>query len=302
MKEWLSGRDWRFWSLFAACVLLALCLFRPTVPWPRPVYRYLFVLDITQSMNARDYHVEGLPADRLGFVQASLRRVLHELPCGSEVGLGLFTTQHSQVLFEPMELCAHHAIVDEVIARIDWRMAWAADSHIAHGLYTGLRKLAESDPKVRLVFFSDGQQFPPQAERPPFHGKPGEVNGWIVGVGGANPVPIPRYDRENRPLGYWQYNDLEDWLPTSELAARPRHDSSPYLSRLDETILKELAAITGLGYHRLTSPKELGKALQATDLAERRAVPTDARPALAALALGLLLLPVLAGRLGRRVR
>jgi len=300
MKGSLNRRDWRFWSLFSACVLLALCLSRLTVPWPRPVYRYLFVLDITQSMNARDYHVEGLPADRLGFVQASLRQALHALPCGSEVGLGLFTTQHSQILFEPMELCAHHAIVDEVIARIDWRMAWAADSHIAHGLYTGLRKLAETDPGIRLVFFSDGQQFPPQAEPPPFHGKPGAVRGLIVGVGGPQPVPIPRYDRENRPLGYWQYNDLEDWLPTSELAARPRHDSSPYLSRLDETTLKELTAITGLGYHRLTSPDRLNAALQAADLADRRVVATDARPALAGVALGLLLLPALVALFDRR--
>lgn len=300
MRSWFSRLGWRFWSLCAACALLGGSLLKPTVPWPEAVYRYLFVIDITQSMNARDYHVTGLPADRLGFVKASLQHALEELPCGSEVGLGLFTTQHSQVLFDPIEICTHQALIDDIIAHIDWRMAWAADSHIAHGVFTALRELTEADRTVRLVFFSDGEQFPPQAAAVPFYGKPGEVSGLIIGVGGASPVPIPRYDRENKSIGYWQYADLEDWLPPSELAGRPRHDSSPYLSHLDEPNLKALAATTGLRYHRLTTPAALIETLLDANLAERRIVALDARPALSLAAGVLLVMPMLVGLLNRR--
>jgi len=277
---------WRFWFLFTACVLLSLSLARPTLSLNRPVYRYLFIIDISQSMNARDYHQDGLPADRLGFAKASIRQALHGLPCGSEVGLGLFTTRNSQVLFEPLEICGHFPLIADVLEHIDWRMAWAADSHIARGVYTGLREAAARGPDTRLVFFSDGQQFPPEAEPPPFDGKPGEPGGLIVGVGGAQPVPIPRLDKDNNPQGFWEYVDLRDWLPPQ---AMPQDPASLYLSRLDEAALRNLAAITGLNYHRLETPQGLEFALLDKGLAAERVVAVDIRWMLALSALVLLL-------------
>ncbi|QSA98433.1 vWA domain-containing protein [Methylococcus sp. EFPC2] len=300
MKAWISRRDWRLGCRVGACAALALALNPPTVPWPKSVYRYLFVLDITQSMNARDYHVEGLPGDRLGYVKASLALALRELPCGSEVGLGVYATQHSQVLFEPVEVCSRIGLISTVLEGIDWRMAWAGDSHIAQGLYTGLRRLADTDPTIRLVFFSDGQQFPPQTEIPPFPGKPHQVAGLIVGAGGPQPVPIPRYDRDNRPLGYWQYVDVQDSLPRSQLEGRPANDRSNYPSRLDEMGLKALAAATGLNYHRLTTPQGLVSALDHPELAERLWVRLDLGPILASLALVLLVAPLLPDLIPRR--
>jgi len=278
---------WRFWCLFTACVLLAISLSHPTLALNKPVYRYLFIIDITQSMNARDYHQDGLPADRLGFVKASIRQALHEMPCGSEVGLGLFTTRNSQVLFDPIEICEHFPLIADVLEHIDWRMAWAADSHIARGIYTGLREAAARGQDTRLVFFSDGQQFPPETEPPPFDGKPGEPGGLIVGVGGAQPVPIPRLDKDNSPQGVWEYVDLRDYLPPSMM---PPDHSALYLSRLDEQALRSLAAITGLGYHRLETPQGLSHALLHKDLAAQRVVAVDIRWALALLALALVLI------------
>ncbi len=283
----LLALGWRFWSLSIACVLLAASLGRPTLPLNRPVYRYLFIIDITQSMNVRDYHQDGLPADRLGFVKASIKQALHDLPCGSEVGLGLFTTRNSQVLFDPLEICGHFPLIADVLEHIDWRMAWAADSHIARGVYTGLREAAARGPDTRLVFFSDGQQFPPETEPPPFDGKPGATGGLIVGVGGSQPVPIPRMDKDNSPQGFWEYVDLRDWLPPS---AMPQDPSSYYLSRLDEQALRNLAALTGLSYHRLETPQGLAQALSDKGLAAERVVAVDMRWMLALLALVLLLI------------
>jgi mxaL protein len=283
----MANPGWRFWSLLSAAALLALCLTRPTLPMQRPVFRYLFVVDITQSMNARDYHREGWPADRLGFVKASIRQALEGLPCGSEVGLGVFTTRNSQVLFEPLEICGHFPLIADVLEHIDWRMAWSADSHISRGLYTGLREAASRGADTRLVFFSDGQQFPPEPDFPPFDGRAGAVGGLIVGVGGSQGVPIPRLDKENRPIGFWEYVDLRDYLPASAL---PKDGSSLYLSHLDEPALNRLAAITGLSYHRLETPEGLSQALLAPDLAVERRVLADLRWALGLLALSLLLI------------
>lgn len=287
MMAFSLKQAWRLWSLFLACLLLAVSLAHPTLSLSQPVYRYLFILDITQSMNARDYHQDGLPADRLSFVKASIREVLLNLPCGSEVALGLFTTRNSQVLFEPLEVCEHLPLITQTLEHIDWRMAWAADSHIARGIYTGLRETAARGADMKLVFFSDGQQFPPEASPPPFDGKPGEIGGVIVGVGGAQPVPIPKLDKDNQPQGFWEYQDLHDFLPPS---AMPQDSAKPYLTRLDEIALRELATLTGLDYVRLENPLKLKQALLLPHLAKEHEVETDVRWVLALLALSLLLL------------
>jgi mxaL protein len=291
--RWLQ-RNWRLIALILAAGLLALTFAHPRLPLPRPVYRYLFVIDITQSMNARDYHAEGLPPERLGYVKESIRRVLHDLPCGSEVGLGLFTTQSVQLLFEPIEICDHFAVIDDVLSHIDWRMAWAANTFVAQGLYAALRDLENRDSGIRLAFFTDGQETPPQTLRPNFDGKPGAIRGVIVGAGGATPTVVPKYDRDNRFVGYWENADIEA-LPLSttaydnkvEAPALPREGN--YLSWLDEPHLQELSAITGLRYQRLESPERLSKLLRDPEFAERRTAATDIRPLLGVAALLLLL-------------
>ena len=299
MSSWVKGLGWRFWCLLLACTALGLSLAHPTLPLKRAVQRYVFVVDITQSMNARDYHLEHLPPDRLGFVKAAIARTLRDLPCGSEVGLGLFTTQNTQLLFEPLEICEHFAVIDDALAHIDWRMAWGANSYIARGLFTALREIAARDADIRLAFFTDGQQFPPEAEMPNFDGKPGQVRGLIVGVGAVQPVPIPKLDRENRPQGYWEYADVKDFLPPSESADARTRGSNYYLSRLDEQALRELAEFAGLRYHRLVSPAELSAALRSKELAVEHRVLSDVRWVLALLAIALLLATHLAGLRGR---
>jgi len=289
----MRGLGWRFWFLLLACAAMCLSLTQPTLSMKQAVQRYILVIDITQSMNARDYHVEHMPADRLGFVKAAIRQALYNLPCGSEVGLGLFTTQNSQLLFEPLEICEHFAIIDDVLEHVDWRMAWGANSFIAQGLLTGIREIAQRNADIRLVFFTDGQQFPPVTESPNFPDIPGAVRGLIVGVGGAQPVPIPKLDMENRPQGFWEYADLRDFLPPSELVDQRARTSNYYLSWLDEQSLQELAAMTGLSYHRLESSAGLSAALRSSDLAVEHSVDADVRWVLALLALILLLLTYL---------
>lgn len=281
--------NWRLWCLAGACLAAFLALLVPKFPLPRAVYRYVFVIDITQSMNAQDYHVANLPADRLGFAKEALRQAIRQLPCGSEVGLGLFTTQNTQLLFEPMEVCEHLAVIDETLSHLDWRMAWAANSQIAQGLYSALRHLAERDAGLRLVFLSDGQDAPPQTVKRSYDGRPGEVAGLIVGVGGTTPAPLPKYDRDNHQVGYWQNAEVNA-MPASdagEANAPAQRREGHYQSWLDEARLLELSAATGLRYHRLVSPEDLSRQLRDDAFAEYRIGLADVRwlPALLALAL-----------------
>ena len=259
-------KDKRIWVLALPGVLLLLALFKPNIPLRKDSYNLIFVIDITQSMNARDYHVEGMPSDRLSFVKESLKAVISSLPCQSKVGLSLFTTKNSFLLFEPLEVCEHYSVIEESLMKIDWRMAWAADSHIARGLYTSLRDAAKIDSGPSLVFFSDGQQTPVSAKDPRFLLERGQVKGLLVGVGNLLPVPIAKYDQNNIQTGYWQVDEAEKRIRKGQAL------SGEYLTSVQEQSLQRLAGITGLYYHHLETPEQLSRALQTADLRQQQVV------------------------------
>lgn len=273
-----------------AGMVVAVCLWRPTGTIPRQIYRYMFVFDITQSMNTQDYHLQGMPQDRLGFAKEAVRQGLHALPCGSEVGLGLFTTQTVHFLFEPLDICEHFGVIDDVLSHIDWRMAWSADTHVEMGVYHALRELGKIDPAIRLVFLSDGQETPPQSIRPQYDGKSGSIVGAIIGVGGVTPIKVPHYDRENQLLGYWENADIEKppistTVYSEKIETRTLPNEGLYLSWLDEPHLKAISAVTGLTYKRLETGSSFAEFLLSPLMAEQRPTATDLRPILAGAAL-----------------
>jgi len=277
---------WRFWIWLTAMALLATTFFHPTWNLPRATYRYLFVLDITQSMNARDYHLADLPNDRLGFAKTVLEQAILTMPCGSEAGLAVFTHKNTHLILTPLEICRHGTAIQDTLRAIDWRSAWAADSHIAYGLFDAIRTAKAVD--ATLVFLSDGEQIPNAAREPVFRGKAGEVAGWILGVGGPTPTPIPRLDMEGHPNGYWKITDLPRQTFTSRYRGdTPSRRSGLLLSHLDEARLKNLAAETGLGYRRLTTAGTLLETLSQPRTARVLPRETDLRPWLGGLALGI---------------
>ena len=279
--------------VLAAFILLALQFLLPKLPLPQAIYRYLWVIDITQSMNTPDYNVPDLPKERLEFVKATLRRALPALPCGSEVGVGVFTSQTVQVLFEPLEVCAHASVIDTVIARIDWRMAWAANSRIDQGLAAALRLVRTRNQNGRLVFLSDGQNAPGDERSPDFSAVRGQVRGFLIGTGSTQPSLVPRYDRDNRPLGYFLKTDSAH-LPEAD-AGTPATDPY-YHAWLDEAHLLQLADATGLAYQRLDDPAAFIATLNDPTLAEYRRTPLDVRWVVVLLATLLLLGSVMTAR------
>ena len=301
----LLRKQWRALLIGIAAMLVLACLWHPEWPIPRHVFRYMVVFDITQSMNTRDYHRPGWPEDRLGYAKESVRAVLHELPCGSEVGLGLFTTQTVHFLFDPLEVCGHFSVIDDVLSHIDWRMAWSADTHVEMGLYHAIRELKKENPGIRLVFLTDGQETPPQSVKPQPDGVTGEISGVIIGVGDITPVTVPRYDRTNQLVGVWENADIEkppisSTVYSETVITRTLPSEGPYLSWLDEPHLKEISAITGLGYERLDNPASLTKTMLSPAFTELRPTVTDLRPFLGSGALLILLVVFTTGGGARR--
>lgn len=312
MSFWQS-LDLRGRILLFSILLLMVCLFEPEAKLPSRVYDWFFVVDITQSMNVRDVVAAGNSISRLELSKLAIRRVLRSLPCGSQVSLGLFTERSTANIVHPLEVCAHFGALDETIAKIDWRMAWAADSYVAHGIYSAVDQAAKLGPDMRMAFFTDGHQAPEISARyaPVFEGEPGKVKGFVFGVGGTSASQIPMLDHHDNVTGYWGADDVQRYASfgLSETQSvldmeqqqtkgyhgrNAPHGSAPeeltgaHLSALNESNLQKIAKETGLEYYGIADGAKPASLITSRDMSVWRSAVSDLRPWLALPALWLI--------------
>jgi len=298
--------------MLLACLLLLISLGNPSLNLPRQTYDFMFVLDITGSMNVADAGPPGARQRRLAFARQLVRRAVEEIPCGSRAGLGVFTEHRTFLLFAPVEVCENHLVIWSMIDEIDGRMAWAELSEVAKGLYSGIesiRTLAAMEGgnaagNTHLVFMTDGHEAPPvhPALRPRFRGQTGDAGGLIVGIGGSEPVPIPYLDDDGQVAGYWAQDEVMqvdrhsagrpstqggeamagiDGSDVRERIAR----GTEHLSSLRESYLKQLAAETGLDYLRAGTGEAFARALLDSRYGRQQRVVTNVAWIPAALSL-----------------
>lgn len=311
-------------SIGMAMLLLVATLFEPHWTLTRNAYDFVVAIDITQSMNVADYQIDGKPVSRLNFAKHLLRKTLPELPCGSRVGWSIFTEYRVLLLVAPIEVCSHYHELVATLDRIDGRMAWANASEVAKGVFWSMRTARELGAGHGVVFMTDGHESPPlnPRHRPVYDGKPGEVRGVIVGVGGNTPMPIPKIDPEGHPLGYWAVDEV---MQTDVYSAgrtgsasgeRMVDGSGRAMEAMKSTMMEHLSSLRGaylaglaseleLGYRQLTDAPALLSALTAPELGRPVPYQADLRSVLAGLALALLVaahLPAMGPRSGLRER
>lgn len=298
---WLAARPGGLWWLAIAAASVSVALARPSMMREVALRDLLFVVDVTGSMNVRDYDVAGSPASRLDVAKSEIARLLRGLPCGSRVGLAMFTERRSFPLFAPAEVCANSAPMVETIGALDWRMGWDGDSHVAAGVQSAIR--LASSMQADLVFLTDGHEAPPlpYAGRRPMN-TDAALGGVLVGIGGAKPSPIPKYDEYGREIGFYSVEDMVHgsrvgMAPPTASSARGFHPrNNPYgeddlrgtehLSAVRTEYLRQMAAEAGLAYAPLDRGPALAEAISRASrarLTETR-VPLDWIFALLALA------------------
>ena len=303
MRERLE--DMRFWVLLAAAVSTVLAMVFPRLPLTRNVYDLIAVLDITGSMNTRDMTVQGKPASRLDAAKAALEQLLSDLPCQSRLGLGVFTERRSFLLFNPVEVCENFAPLEVAIRSLDWRMAWEGDSMVAKGFYHAM--LVAEDLNADLVFLTDGHEappLPPGAGLPEFEGTPGKVKGLVLGVGGREKAPMPKFDDDGNELGVYGPMDVpqenHSGPPPPDAHLRPGYHpkwapfgseastGEEHLSSVRSDHLAALSAKLGLSHADLIDSPDVRAAIADSAHTRRVEVAVDVRPVPAAIALALL--------------
>lgn len=285
----LGLADMRFWLVLAALGLTLAALLVPHIRRAGTAYDLVAVVDITASMNVRDYRHEGRPASRLEAVKLSLRKLVAALPCESRLGLAVFSARRTVLLLAPMEVCANFSALDASLSELDWRMAWEGDSYVAKGVHHGIATAA--DLGADILFLSDGHEAPPlhHTGLPAFAGTEGQVKGVLVGVGGRAKSPIPKYNEDGHQIGFVGADEVphenRHGLPPASAVQRegyhPRNapwgtapaTGDEHLSSVREEHLKRIAAQTGLAYAYLDKMPATSTLLRAIEgSAKRRTV------------------------------
>ena len=296
------------WMRVAGLLLVGLAMFHPNLPIERDFFRFIVSFDITQSMNVQDVGNPYDPVSRLAFAKQAVLEAMHRLPCGSEVGLAVFTQYRTFVLFTPIEVCQHFSEISQVIDQIDWRMAWRARSEIAKGLYSATRIVQDMENKPDLVFITDGHESPPinPVLRPNVNLELGKTTGVIAGVGGFSSQPIPKLDSDGKITGYWKAAEVMQvdaysygrvtgstvepmaGIDNSDLESRIRAGQE-HLSSIKESYLQQLAQESLLDYVRLEDGDQLAQHLLHAKFARQKVISTDIHWMFGLLALMLLL-------------
>jgi mxaL protein len=279
----IAFADRRFWLGCAALLLLLLTFVLPKLRSARAVYDVVAVLDITGSMNTRDQRADGLQISRIEMEKRALSSLLASLPCGSRLGVGIFVEERPFLLFEPVETCSNYEPLAKSIEGIGWRMGWDSESHIAGGLRAAMTTARDLD--ADLIFMTDGQETPPLSWSAPVDFAPvrGAVSGILVGVGGTDLVPIPKFDNAGREIGVWKPGQV----PSETGGMFKGHE---YLTAVNEPHLKELSAATGLSYVHLLRTDDLFAHLRLAVPRRMQQTTRDMRAIPASLALVLLVL------------
>jgi mxaL protein len=254
--------------LFLALIAVLVASISPKIELARDIRNYLFIVDITQSMNVQDMLRNGVKVSRIEYARHLLSETVKGLPCGTKISVGLFADSSVDVLYTPIEVCANFDVIENTLAHLEWRMAWHGGSRLRLGMQSASSLLLTLKDPAQVVFLTDGDEAPPLNAISKTDLKTLQNSaGWLlVGIGSNVPSPIPKFDEDNHFIGYWsQYATKMD---TVSAESRGKRDDSIadspgeyYLSALNQPYLMEMARDLGARYVRADKADHLLAAL-----------------------------------------
>ena len=266
--------------LTGALILLVLAMLNISAPVKRNIYSYILVADISQSMNVLDTTLNGKPTSRLAYTQYMLHRVIGEMPCGTNVSIGIFAGVSISAMYTPIEVCENFAAIEDTIDHLDWRMGWSGNSRIRESVFTLARVIRSFPEPAQVVYFTDGEEAPKlhafnTKDLTGFQG----ADGWLfVGIGSEKGAAIPKFDDKNQLIGYWSNESFAlqpgiAQISESNLGTRDDNvageTSDRFISKLNEEYLQSVAKEINAKYVRGDSVQSVLSAMKAQKPARR---------------------------------
>lgn len=247
--------------LIVVVLLLVLAIYKPQIQLKQGVHNYLLVADVSQSMNAQDLKLNNKTISRMDYTKHLMKRVVETSSCGTYISLGVFAAENVGLLLMPLEVCANYDVITDSIDHLEWRMAWRGNSRLSFGIKSAESMFDYLNIPATMLFFTDGDEAPKvnAINKLDLSGVQIGKNLLFVGVGGHQPVPVPRYNSSNKWVGYWSSETKENsagavgdtYSDTSKDEPDPivaYAEFDRYLSQLDSEYLKQVSAEIKGGY------------------------------------------------------
>jgi len=247
--------------LIAVVLLLLLAIYKPQIQLKQDVHNYLLIADVSQSMNAQDLKLNNKAVSRMDYTKHLMKRVVETSSCGTYISLGVFAAENVGLLLMPLEVCANYDVITDSIDHLEWRMAWRGNSRLSFGIKSAEGMFDYLNIPATMLFFTDGDEAPKVNAINKLDLSSVQIgkNLLFVGVGGHQPVPVPRYNSSNKWVGYWSSDTKENsagavgdtYSDTSKDEPDPivaYAEFDRYLSQLDSDYLKQVSAEIKGGY------------------------------------------------------
>jgi len=263
MNKFISTLKSNYESLLLIVVvlLLLLAIYKPQIQLKQDVHNYLLVADVSQSMNAQDLKLDNKTVSRMDYTKHLMKRVVETSSCGTYISLGVFAAENVGLLLMPLEVCANYDVITDTIDHLEWRMAWRGNSRLSFGIKSAESMFDYLNIPATMLFFTDGDEAPKvnSINKLDLIGVQIGKNLLFVGVGGSQPVPVPRYNSSNKWVGYWSSETKENsagavgdtYSDTSKDEPDPivaYAEFDRYLSQLDSEYLKQVSEEIKGGY------------------------------------------------------
>ena len=238
--------------LLLTFVSLLLVLYNPSIPITKNIYNYIFIVDISQSMNTKDMSIDNNEVSRIDYTKTMVSNLLERLPCKSKVSIGMFAGVSVAATYTPIEVCKNFSVINSTIDNLDWRSTWSGNTRIRESMVNLARLIRSFPESAQVIYFTDGEEAPKlhvfnTRDLSQFQGG----NDWLlVGVGSDKGTPIPKYDSKNQLIGYWSNESFAlqpgiAQISQSNIGTRSNKiafsESDRYLSKLDEKYLIDLS-------------------------------------------------------------
>tara|TARA_B100000035_G_scaffold167929_1_gene143308 strand:- start:5444 stop:6418 length:975 start_codon:yes stop_codon:yes gene_type:complete len=238
--------------LLLTVISLLIALLNPSIPITKNIYNYIFIVDISQSMNTKDMFIDNEEVSRIDYTKSLIKKILGRLPCKSKVSIGMFAGVSVAATYTPIEVCENFSVINSTVDNLDWRSTWSGNTRIRESMVNLARLIRSFPESAQVIYFTDGEEAPKlhvfnTRDLSQFQGG----NDWLlVGVGSDKGTAIPKYDSKNQLIGYWSIDSfaLQPGIAQiSESNIGARNDSvalgvsDRYLSKLDEKYLVDLS-------------------------------------------------------------
>jgi len=243
-----------------AIALMALALFMPTIQLKQQVHNYLMVADVSQSMNAEDEKINNQAVSRLAYTRYLMKNIVKTSPCGTYFSVGIFASDNVALLLNPLEVCKNLDTITDSIDHLEWRMAWKGNSRLSFGVRAAANVFDSLNVPAQMLFFTDGDEAPRVnvTIQQDLSGIQIGKNLAFIGVGSTSKVGVPRFNSNNKRVGYWPISENNNSGAVSVTYSDPSQDEPDppvayaeydrFLSQLEDDYLKKLSGDINASY------------------------------------------------------